>query len=82
MKINELTLPKKQWVSADYGHEKEEIADELIDLVRGAYAKTLHGSFVNNYGDVARSNWLVIDWDEDPDIDAVVFYRPPGPNES
>lgn len=54
---------------------KDEVGDELIDLVQTAYANTQLGSHVNDLKDVIPSDWHVVDWDKDPDIDVTIFYR-------
>lgn len=77
----EFKLPKNHWVLLLTGDAKEEASGELIDLVRNAYSTTSQGSFVNSIRDVIPSDWDVIDFDEDPDIDGCVFFRYPRSNE-
>ncbi len=74
-------LPKNHWVLLLTADAKEEASGELIDLVRNAYSTTSQGSFVNSIKDVIPSDWDVIDFDEDPDIDGCVFFRYPRSNE-
>ena len=85
MKINEILiefqLPKNKWELLVSTADKHEFSGELVDLVKQAYAKTPHGSFVQSMHDVVPSDWLVIDWDPEPGIDAAVFYRGPRGNE-
>ena len=73
--ILELAQKKNKWVFAVSSADKSELSGELIDLVQGAYAKTTDGSFVNSLKDVLPSDWVLIDWDEDPEQDAAIFYR-------
>lgn len=40
------------------------------------------GSFVNTVKDVVKSNWAVIDCNDDPGIDACIFFRDPKSNEN
>jgi hypothetical protein len=75
--ITELKLPKNSWVVLLTSDAKEEAGTELIDLVQRAYSATSQGSFVNSIRDVIPSDWSVIDFDDDPDIDGCVFYRYP-----
>jgi len=75
--LSELQLPKQQWVVSLSNADKLEAGDELVDLVKTAYSKTPQGSFVNSIKDVVPSDWNVLDWDQDPDVDACVFYRGP-----
>lgn len=75
--INEFTLPKSTWVVDLSNADKEEVGHDLVRLVQHAYSSTPQGSFVNSIKDVVPSDWNVIDWDEDPDVDACIFYRGP-----
>lgn len=82
MKIFEFTLPKNSWEMLISTDDKHELGGELVDLVKHAYAKTYHGSLVQSLQDVIPSDWRVIDWDQDPDVDATVFYRANRPNDT
>jgi len=75
--LNEIQ-PKKKWVKVD----KIEYADNLIDIVQNAYKTAPLGSFIKTTKDVAQSDWQVIDVDENPDIDASIFYRGPRSGET
>jgi hypothetical protein len=77
-----LELPKDQWVADISNSAKQEVGGDLIGLVQTAYSNTPQGSFVNSIKDVVPSDWNVIDFDADPDIDSCVFYRGPRSNES
>jgi hypothetical protein len=77
MKISELTLPKNQWTLLISAEDKAEAGPELVRLVGRAYASTEKGSMIHSLRDVVPSDWEVIDWDQDPDIDACIFYRKP-----
>lgn len=78
----ELELPKNTWELIISNDEKQELGDNLVDLVQRAYANTPHGSFVNSIKDVIPSNWNVYDWDSEPGVDATVFYRHQRSNEN
>lgn len=86
MKISEilceLALPKNQWEAIISNADKEELGGDLVGLVQQAYSNTPDGSFVNSIKDVFPSDWKVIDWDQNPDVDATVFYRVARPNET
>jgi hypothetical protein len=82
MKINELVLSKNAWELLISNADKEEVGDDLVSLVQTAYTNTPDGSFVNSLRDVIPSDWNVIDWDNDPDVDACVFYRKERPTET
>lgn len=76
-----LELPKDQWVADISNGAKQEVGGDLISLVQTAYSNTPQGSFVNSIKDVVPSDWNVIDFDADPDVDSCVFYRGPRANE-
>ena len=78
----ELELPKNQWEINISNADKQEVGDELVSLVQQAYHNTPKGSFVNSIKDVIPSDWNVIDWDHDPDVDACIFYRTSRPGEN
>jgi hypothetical protein len=80
--LTELQLPKNQWTMLVANADKEEVGHELVDLVKHAYSNTPQGSFVHSIRDVVPSDWKIIDWDQDPDVDACVFYRGPRGNEN
>lgn len=73
--LNEFQLPKNKWELVVSNGDKEELGTDLVSLVRQAYTNTPQGSFVNSIKDVIPSDWNVIDWDQDPDVDSCVFYR-------
>jgi hypothetical protein len=77
MRLFEFELPKNQWVVDISNADKQEIGDNLVDLVQNAYSNTPQGSFVNSIADVVPSDWNIIDFDQDPDVDSCVFYRSP-----
>lgn len=83
MRIFEIReFPKNRWVDEISSADKLELSDNLISLVQTAYKNTDIGSFVNKVSDVMPPDWNVIDIDDDPDIDACVFYRKPRSKES
>jgi hypothetical protein len=82
MRLSEFALSKKTWELIMSNSDKEEVGHELVDLVKTAYSTTPKGSLVNSLKDVIPSDWNVIDWDQDPDIDSCVFYRHNRPNET
>jgi hypothetical protein len=82
MKINEIALQKGKWQVVLSNADKQELGNDLVDLVSHAYGNTPHGSFVNSVREVIPSDWQVLDWDKDPGVDACVFYRSARGNES
>lgn len=77
MRFVEFNLPKNSWEIVISDEDKHEVGDDLVSLVTTAYSNTPQGSFVNSLKDVIPSDWNVIDFDEDPDVDATIFYRGP-----
>jgi hypothetical protein len=75
--LSELKLTKSSWQLVISNADKHEVSDDLVNLVTTAYSNTPQGSFVNSLKDVIPSDWNVIDFDEDPDVDATIFYRAP-----
>lgn len=86
MRFNEILcefeLPKNSWELLISTEDKQEAGEDLVNLVQTAYTNTPQGSFINSLKDVIPSDWNVIDWDKDPDVDACVFYRKNRSNES
>jgi hypothetical protein len=74
-------FPKKSWEILISNSDKIELSDELITLVQNAYKNTNLGSFVNSVKEVLPSDWVVMNWDDDPELDAVIFYRVARENE-
>jgi hypothetical protein len=70
--------PKGKWVKPKI----DKSGEELIDLVKTAYKKTSEGSFINSVGDLAPSEWIAKDFNEDPKLDITIFYRKPRANET
>jgi hypothetical protein len=71
----ELKLKKNTWEYVITSKDKKYVGNNLVDLVQTAYRATPDGSFVNALKDVLPSDWVVIDLDDNPDIDATIFYR-------
>lgn len=72
--IAELKLVKGVWDNIS-NTEKKEAGSELRSLVINAYTNTDLGSFIKDQNDINRSEWMVLDWDPDDDIDTTIFYR-------
>lgn len=66
---------KKKWGVIKSTSDKTEFSDDLVRLVTTAYSVTTYGSFINSVKDVLPSDWVAIDIDSDPNIDAAIFYR-------
>jgi len=76
--LNEIDLPKNKWVDLS-DEEKKEAKDALFKLIDNAYASIGGHPNYNSPDDVVGSegdaNYVVIDLDEDPEIDAVVTFK-------
>jgi len=72
-------LPKNKW---EILPSPKPYSDELINLVQTAYKNTPEGSFVNTTSDLVKSDWVALDFDDEPDIDVTIFYRNSKPNET
>ena len=70
--LDQKNVFKGKWVNPMIGTR----AQQLIDLVQIAYKKTKQGSFINSKGDVASSEWIAMDFDDEPKLDVAIFYRP------
>ena len=75
-------LPKNKWEVISSNPIKRIEGKTLIELVDNAYSSTPLGSFVKTISDVVKSEWLVIDYDEEDGVDACIFYRDARPNEN
>lgn len=71
----DIASKKKTWYLLD-NKEVLKVSDDVIELVQTAYKNTQDGSHINSKDDMLRStDWFLIDWDELPDVDAVIFGR-------
>lgn len=77
----EFALKKNTWEYIVTSKDKRFAGTNLVDLVQTAYKATPDGSFINALKDVIPSDWVVIDLDDNPDIDATIFYRQARSNE-
>lgn len=75
-------VQKNKWTLLVSDRDKQYWSKDLIDLVDNAYSHTNLGSFVQSSKDVAASDWVAQDWDQDPDMDCTVFYRSARPGET
>lgn len=75
-------MPKNRWALLVSSSDKDQWADNLVDLVHNAYQHTSLGSFVQNAAQVNASDWVALDWDPEPDLDCTVFYRRARPGET
>lgn len=77
----EKELTKNTWALLLTAKDKERHGSDLIGSVGTAYKHTTLGSFVKSMDDVSNSEWMVMDYDKDPDVDIAIFYRKPRASE-
>lgn len=80
--FEEYELPKNKWEIISSNPVKKIEGKTLIELVDNAYSSTPLGSFVKTISDVVKSEWLVIDYNEEVGVDACIFYREARPDEN
>ena len=80
--FEEYEFPKNKWEIVSSNPVKKIEGKTLIELVDTAYKSTPLGSFVKTIQDVVKSDWLVIDYNEEAGVDACIFYREPRTNEN
>lgn len=74
--ISEEPLEKNKWTHL-LSQDKHDYSFDLISIVRNAYKNTTLGAFVRSMHDVESSDWIALDYDENPDVDVALFYRNP-----
>ena len=77
----EKALEKNKWELLLSPSDKQEHSKDLIDVVGQAYKHTTLGSFVRSTADVSSSEWMVMDYDDNPDVYIAIFYRKPRADE-
>jgi hypothetical protein len=72
--LNEIDIPKNSWkpISSD---ELKDVEDDILDLIQNAYGPIGGHPNYKSVGDLAGSDYEVIDLDDDPDIDAVTVTK-------
>ena len=72
--LNEIDIPKNSWkpISSD---ELKDVEDDILDLIQNAYGPIGGHPNYKSVGDLAGSDYEVIDLDNDPEIDAVTVTK-------
>ena len=72
--LNEIDIPKNSWkpISSD---ELKDVEDDILDLIQNAYGPIGGHPNYKSVGDLAGSDYEVIDLDDDPEIDAVTVTK-------
>ena len=72
--LNEVVPPKNTWFPL-YPEEVKDIEDDILDLIQTAYGSIGGHPNYKSVGDLAGSDYEVIDLDDDPEIDAVTVTK-------
>ena len=72
--LNEIDIPKNSWkpISSD---ELKDVENDILDLIQNAYGPIGGHPNYKSVGDLAGSDYEVIDLDGDPEIDAVTVTK-------
>ena len=68
--LNEIDIPKNSWKPIS-SSELKDVEKDILDLIQNAYGPIGGHPNYKSVGDLAGSDYEVIDLDDDPEIDAV-----------
>ena len=72
--LNEIDIPKNSWKPIS-SSELKDVEDDILDLIQNAYGQIGGHPNYKSVGDLAGSDYEVIDLDNDPEIDAVTVTK-------
>jgi len=72
--LNEIDIPKNKWKSISQP-ELKDVENDILDLIQNAYGPIGGHPNYKSVGDLAGSDYDVIDLDDDPEIDAVTVTK-------
>lgn len=72
--LNEIDIPKNTWKPIS-SSELKDIEKDILDLIQNAYGPIGGHPNYKSVGDLAGSDYEVIDLDDDPEIDAVTVTK-------
>jgi len=72
--LNEIDIPKNKWKSISQP-ELKDVEDDILGLIQNAYGPIGGHPNYKSVGDLAGSDYDVIDLDDDPEIDAVTVTK-------
>ena len=72
--LNEIDIPKNKWKPIS-SSELKDVEDDILDLIQNAYGQIGGHPNYKSVGDLAGSDYEVIDLDNDPEIDAVTVTK-------
>ena len=72
--LNEVIPPKNTWFPLSK-EEIKDVEDDILDLIQNAYGPIGGHPNYKSVGDLAGSDYEIIDLDDDPEIDAVTVTK-------
>ena len=69
-----MSIPKNKWVPLS-GNDIKDLEDDILDLIQNAYGPIGGHPNYKSVGDLAGSDYEIIDLDDDPDLDAVTVTK-------
>ena len=72
--LNEVVPPKNLWFPLSK-EEIKDVEDDILDLIQNAYGPIGGHPNYKSVGDLAGSDYEIIDLDDDPEIDAVTVTK-------
>ena len=72
--LNEIDIPKNKWKPISPS-ELKDVEKDILDLIQNAYGPIGGHPNYKSVGDLAGSDYEVIDLDDDPEIDAVTVTK-------
>ncbi len=72
--LNEIVPPKNTWFPLSK-EEIKDVEDDILDLIQNAYGPIGGHPNYKSIGDLAGSDYEIIDLDDDPEIDAVTVTK-------
>ena len=72
--LNEIDIPKNVWFPLQ-PDELKDVEDDILDLIQNAYGPIGGHPNYKTVGDLAGSDYTIVDLDNDPDIDAVTVTK-------
>ena len=72
--LNEIDIPKNIWFPLQLD-ELKDVEDDILDLIQNAYGPIGGHPNYKTVGDLAGSDYTIVDLDDDPDIDAVTVTK-------
>jgi len=72
--LNEIDIPKNTWFPLR-PDELKDVEDDILDLIQNAYGPIGGHPNYKTVGDLVGSDYVIVDLDDDPDIDAVTVTK-------